>query len=74
VLYALLLIVMMLLRPQGLLGGKELWPRSWRRWWRGASPVAPGEATPKAEPTSTLAGGAASSDTRLPDQTAGRVP
>jgi len=74
VLYALLLIVMMLLRPQGLLGGKELWPRSWRRWWRGASPVAPGEATPKAEPTATLAGGAAGHDTRLPDQTAGRVP
>jgi branched-chain amino acid transport system permease protein len=30
ILYALLLITMMLLRPQGLLGGRELWPRSWR--------------------------------------------
>ena len=27
ILYALLLIFMMLLRPQGLLGGRELWPR-----------------------------------------------
>jgi ABC-type branched-subunit amino acid transport system permease subunit len=27
ILYALLLITMMLLRPQGLLGGRELWPR-----------------------------------------------
>ena len=32
VLYALLLILMMLLRPQGLLGSRELWPPS--RWWR----------------------------------------
>ena len=32
VIYALLLIVMMLVRPQGLLGGKELWPR--RLWGR----------------------------------------
>jgi branched-chain amino acid transport system permease protein len=30
VIYALLLIAMMLLRPQGLLGGRELWPRGWR--------------------------------------------
>ena len=27
IIYSLLLIVMMLLRPQGLLGGRELWPR-----------------------------------------------
>jgi branched-chain amino acid transport system permease protein len=27
ILYSLLLIFMMLLRPQGLLGGRELWPR-----------------------------------------------
>src|SRR5688572_3393626 len=27
VIYSLLLVVMMLLRPQGLLGGRELWPR-----------------------------------------------
>ena len=27
VIYALLLVIMMLLRPQGLLGGRELWPR-----------------------------------------------
>jgi ABC-type branched-subunit amino acid transport system permease subunit len=32
IIYALLLITMMLLRPQGLLGGRELWP--WP-WWRG---------------------------------------
>ena len=31
IIYALLLITMMLLRPQGLLGGRELWPRAWRR-------------------------------------------
>jgi branched-chain amino acid transport system permease protein len=31
ILYALLLITMMLVRPQGLLGGRELWPRRWRR-------------------------------------------
>jgi branched-chain amino acid transport system permease protein len=32
VLYSLLLIVMMLIRPQGLLGSQELWPPSkWRR-------------------------------------------
>lgn len=74
VLYALLLIAMMLLRPQGLLGGKELWPRSWR-WKRGAtSPVAPGAATPKAEPATTLEGEAPSRDTRLPDRPAGRLP
>jgi branched-chain amino acid transport system permease protein len=27
IIYSLLLVVMMLLRPQGLLGGRELWPR-----------------------------------------------
>ena len=76
VLYALLLIVMMLLRPQGLLGGKELWPKSWRRRAgasRGFSPIVDG-ATPKAEASSTLEGAAASDDTALPDRTAGRVP
>lgn len=31
VIYALLLIAMMLLRPQGLLGGRELWPRRLRK-------------------------------------------
>ena len=30
IIYALLLITMMLLRPQGLLGGRELWPKRWR--------------------------------------------
>ena len=30
IIYSLLLITMMLLRPQGLLGGRELWPRAWR--------------------------------------------
>jgi branched-chain amino acid transport system permease protein len=39
VLYAILLIAMMLLRPQGLLGGRELWPRRRRRRPRVASPV-----------------------------------
>jgi branched-chain amino acid transport system permease protein len=38
ILYALLLVAMMLLRPQGLLGGRELWPR--RRGPRGRDPVA----------------------------------
>ena len=37
ILYSLLLIGMMLLRPQGLLGSRELWPPS--RWWRGARPA-----------------------------------
>jgi len=27
VIYSVLLVVMMILRPQGLLGGRELWPR-----------------------------------------------
>jgi ABC-type branched-subunit amino acid transport system permease subunit len=30
VIYSLLLVLMMLMRPQGLLGGKELWPKRWR--------------------------------------------
>jgi hypothetical protein len=37
ILYALLLVFMMLLRPQGLLGGRELWPR--RRGSRPRDPV-----------------------------------
>jgi branched-chain amino acid transport system permease protein len=37
VIYSLLLVVMMILRPQGLLGGRELWPR--RRGPRRAAPV-----------------------------------
>lgn len=36
VIYSALLIVMMLLRPQGLLGGREIWP--WRRF-RNPDPV-----------------------------------
>jgi hypothetical protein len=35
IIYSLLLVFMMLLRPQGLLGGRELWPR--RRGPRGGS-------------------------------------
>jgi ABC-type branched-subunit amino acid transport system permease subunit len=35
IIYSLSLILMMLLRPQGLLGGIELWPRR-RRWRRAA--------------------------------------
>ena len=38
ILYALLLVFMMLLRPQGLLGGRELWPR--RRGPKRREPVA----------------------------------
>jgi branched-chain amino acid transport system permease protein len=38
IIYALLLITMMLLRPQGLLGGRELWPKRWRQ--RRREPVA----------------------------------
>jgi len=37
IIYSALLIVMMLLRPQGLLGGRELWPRR-----RGPRPPAGG--------------------------------
>ncbi|HEV2689951.1 MAG TPA: branched-chain amino acid ABC transporter permease, partial [Bryobacteraceae bacterium] len=43
IIYSALLILMMLLRPQGLLGGRELWPRRWlgkRRSGRGF-PVQP---------------------------------
>jgi branched-chain amino acid transport system permease protein len=40
IIYSLLLIIMMLLRPQGLLGGIELWPR--RKRWRKLS-VATGD-------------------------------
>jgi hypothetical protein len=76
---------MMLIRPQGLLGGKEIWPRYWRRRagvQRGFSPLMdPG--SPKAEPVTTLEGGAASLDTidgagargtEDAARTAGRVP
>jgi branched-chain amino acid transport system permease protein len=31
VIYSLLLVIMMILRPQGLLGGQELWPKKWSR-------------------------------------------
>jgi branched-chain amino acid transport system permease protein len=31
IIYSLALIIIMLVRPQGLLGGRELWPRRWRR-------------------------------------------
>jgi ABC-type branched-subunit amino acid transport system permease subunit len=40
IIYSLLLIVMMLLRPQGLLGGRELWPRRNARGRRRRDPVA----------------------------------
>ena len=43
--YSLLLIVMMLLRPQGLLGGRELWPGKWRK---------SGRAVPKASAFTVL--------------------
>jgi ABC-type branched-subunit amino acid transport system permease subunit len=36
ILYAVLLVAMMLLRPQGLLGGRELWPRRQRAFQRDA--------------------------------------
>jgi branched-chain amino acid transport system permease protein len=39
VIYSAALIAMMLLRPQGLLGGRELWPRKWGRPRRVAPPV-----------------------------------
>lgn len=45
--YALLLITMMLLRPQGLLGGRELWPRR-RARARAASTV--GRTSPVEDP------------------------
>jgi branched-chain amino acid transport system permease protein len=37
IIYSLALVIIMLLRPQGLLGGRELWPR--RRGPRAPSPV-----------------------------------
>jgi ABC-type branched-subunit amino acid transport system permease subunit len=46
IIYSLLLILMMLLRPQGLLGGIELWPR--RRGWR-RTPVATEDRDDKGE-------------------------
>ena len=39
VIYALLLIGMMLLRPKGLLGGRELWPKRRRELAVGPSPT-----------------------------------
>ena len=42
---ALGLVVMMLLRPQGLLGGRELWPRRKRYAARNVAPTQP-EAVP----------------------------
>jgi len=45
VFYSLLLVVMMLLRPQGLLGGRELWPRRKRFSARNVAPTEP-EAVP----------------------------
>ena len=41
IIYSLLLVVMMLLRPQGLLGGWELWPRRRCRLVRPAAPTGP---------------------------------
>ncbi len=45
IIYALLLVTMMLVRPQGLLGGRELWPRrkpaSLRKLGLGKAPPAP---------------------------------
>ena len=44
IIYSLLLIVMMLIRPQGLLGGRELWPRRFgRARVAGAAEAAPAE-------------------------------
>jgi branched-chain amino acid transport system permease protein len=45
VFYSLLLVVMMLLRPQGLLGGRELWPRRKRYSTGNIAPAEP-EAVP----------------------------
>jgi branched-chain amino acid transport system permease protein len=39
VFYSLLLVIMMLLRPQGLLGGRELWPRRKRYSPRNVAPT-----------------------------------
>ena len=38
VIYASLLIGMMLLRPRGLFGTRELWELPWRRWLGPALP------------------------------------
>lgn len=46
ILYALLLIVIMIFRPQGLLGNRELSLRLLPRFGRKAEPVASGEETP----------------------------
>jgi hypothetical protein len=41
IIYALALIVMMIVRPQGLFGVREIWdylPRAWQ-FWRGDSAI-----------------------------------
>ncbi len=43
IIYALSLIIMMIVRPEGLFGVREIWdylPRSWRWWQRFAAPAA----------------------------------
>ena len=37
IIYSIALVIMMLLRPQGLLGGREIWPRRWGRRARSVS-------------------------------------
>ena len=49
VIYSALLIAMMLIRPQGLLGGRELWPKRWRRRLRRAGFPVVHPATPTVE-------------------------
>jgi branched-chain amino acid transport system permease protein len=49
IIYSLALVVIMLVRPQGLLGGRELWPRRWRSG-RGR-PLTPTEEPRQAVPT-----------------------
>jgi branched-chain amino acid transport system permease protein len=45
IIYSLLLITMMLLRPQGLLGGRELWLWPWRRRTSGKRVMTPAPTT-----------------------------
>jgi branched-chain amino acid transport system permease protein len=52
IIYSLLLVGMMLTRPQGLLGGRELWPRRWRKQRaKGAGVGAAAAGAPSAAPS-----------------------
>ena len=57
ILFALALVLMMILRPQGLFGMREIWERSlWRAFFRSFATVKPARPAPTSGPASGKAG------------------